>query len=106
MGVSRAFVSQFPGSPVPLEFPYSIIYVPAAFPMVTANNECRSLRSRLKWGGNILVLKHGKRKPVINMEREDGYLVDLLVSAYVLYSRNIFCANSCRLRYIEGRLLT
>ncbi|KAJ7036748.1 hypothetical protein C8F04DRAFT_1257628 [Mycena alexandri] len=31
--------------------------------------------------GNILVVKHGKRKPVINVEKEDSTLVDLLVSA-------------------------
>jgi hypothetical protein len=81
MAVGRALVTRFPGSGVPLEFAYSIIYVPRDSPVASGENRCGSIRSDSKWSGNILVLKHGKRKPVINMEREDAYLVDNIVSA-------------------------
>jgi hypothetical protein len=49
----------------------------------TDTNTCRSLRSKLEWHGNILVVKHGKRKPIINVDREDAFLVDSIVTAYV-----------------------
>ncbi|KAJ6476673.1 hypothetical protein C8R47DRAFT_1220165 [Mycena vitilis] len=83
MSVGRLRVNTLPGSSVPLEFSYSIVYVPPSSPLVNGENRCASLRSRVRWEGNILVLKHGKRKPVINMEREDAYLVDSIVSACI-----------------------
>ncbi|KAJ7153793.1 hypothetical protein C8R46DRAFT_897569, partial [Mycena filopes] len=81
MAVGRVNVASLPGSRVPLEFAYYIIYVPQSSGFPVPPNECRSLRSNRVWNGNILVLKQGKRKAVINVEKEDAFLVDALVSS-------------------------
>ncbi|KAJ7033613.1 hypothetical protein C8F04DRAFT_1184053 [Mycena alexandri] len=81
MAVGRQRVTTCPGSLVRLEFAYSVIYVPPTSASECAVNQCSSLRAATEWKGNILVLKHGKRKPVINMEAEDAFLVDTIVSA-------------------------
>ncbi|KAJ7148133.1 hypothetical protein C8R43DRAFT_1129276 [Mycena crocata] len=82
--IGRLTISHSPGTNVPLEFKYSIIYVPPTSPIHGAGelNQCVELRGG-QWFGNILVVKHGKRKAVINMEQEDTFLVDNLVSACI-----------------------
>ncbi|KAJ7025252.1 hypothetical protein C8F04DRAFT_1269373 [Mycena alexandri] len=85
MDVGRVLAKSMPNTLVSLAHSYSIIYVPPGGPVVHNVNTCGSLRATKDWGGNILVLKHGKRKPVINVEKEDASLVDLLVSAYIDY---------------------
>ncbi|KAJ7020409.1 hypothetical protein C8F04DRAFT_1275125 [Mycena alexandri] len=81
MNVGRVLASSLPNTLVSLEHSYFIIYVPPAGQVAHDVNACRALRSTSEWAGNILVVKHGKRKPVINVEKEDSTLVDLLVSA-------------------------
>ncbi|KAJ6473620.1 hypothetical protein C8R47DRAFT_1221427 [Mycena vitilis] len=85
MSIGRVFVHDLPNTDTPLEFQYSIIYVPPTSPgnLRVPRNKCPALRSDVDWRGNILVLKHGKRKAVINMEQEDGSLVDSIVNAYL-----------------------
>ncbi|KAJ7039423.1 hypothetical protein C8F04DRAFT_1255125 [Mycena alexandri] len=73
-------VDMLPQSSISLGHSYSIIYVPPAQAVVSVVNTCRSLRALRPFTGNILVVKHGKRKPVINMEKEDSSLVDCIVS--------------------------
>ncbi|KAJ7018244.1 hypothetical protein C8F04DRAFT_1252907 [Mycena alexandri] len=80
MAAGRVQVDRLPQSSVPFEHSYSIIYVPPSQPIASSVNSCRSLRSAVQWRGNILVVKHGKRKPVINMDGDDAVLVDMLVS--------------------------
>ncbi|KAJ7601310.1 hypothetical protein DFH06DRAFT_1353400 [Mycena polygramma] len=85
MSIGRVLVTKLPNTDTPLEFTYSIIYVPPASPgnlRVTRNN-CPALRSDVEWRGNILVVKHGKRKAIINVEPEDASLVDSIVNAYL-----------------------
>ncbi|KAJ7026059.1 hypothetical protein C8F04DRAFT_1268530 [Mycena alexandri] len=83
MAAGRVQVDRLPQSSVPFEHSYSIIYVPPSQPIASSVNSCRSLRSAVQWRGNILVVKHGKRKPVINMDGDDAVLVDMLVSDYL-----------------------
>jgi hypothetical protein len=83
MGVGHLLVTTLPRSLVPLEFSYSIFYVPPGRGHPIPPNKCGSIRSDQAWDGNILVVKRGKRKAVINMEREDAFLVDNIVSVYV-----------------------
>ncbi|KAJ7933878.1 hypothetical protein B0H13DRAFT_2306294 [Mycena leptocephala] len=83
MGEGHLLVSTLPGSIVPLEFSYSLFYVPRGRAEHLVDNKCGAIRSDTPWNGNILVVKHGKRKPVINMEREDAFLVDSIVSACI-----------------------
>ncbi|KAJ7042220.1 hypothetical protein C8F04DRAFT_932405, partial [Mycena alexandri] len=64
MNRGRVLVDTFPNSTVALDHYYSIIYVPQVPPVGGNINRCRSLRVSTKWAGNILVVKHGKRKPV------------------------------------------
>ncbi|KAJ7017935.1 hypothetical protein C8F04DRAFT_1199716 [Mycena alexandri] len=80
MGAGRVFVDRLPQSSLAFNHPYSIIYVPPTQPTTGIVNTCNSLRALNAWTGNILVVKHGKRKPVINVEKEDSLLVDMLVS--------------------------
>jgi hypothetical protein len=85
MNIGHLLVTSLPGSSVPLKFSYSLFYVPrdrATFPDI--RNGCGSIRGEHDWQGNILVVKQGKRKPAINMEREDAFLVDNIVSTYVV----------------------
>ncbi|KAJ7156445.1 hypothetical protein C8R43DRAFT_1125643 [Mycena crocata] len=83
LSVGRLTLNHFPGTDVPLEFSYSIIYVPPSSPVNSEANVCSILRGPDEWRGNVLVVKHGKRKAVINMEREDTFLVDNLVNACI-----------------------
>ncbi|KAJ7643145.1 hypothetical protein DFH06DRAFT_1333928 [Mycena polygramma] len=85
MSVGRIFVDKLPNTGTILEFPFSIVYVPPASPGSTRipRNKCAALRTDNEWRGNILVLKHGKRKAVINVEPEDASLVDNIVNAYL-----------------------
>ncbi|KAJ7177014.1 hypothetical protein C8R46DRAFT_1213575 [Mycena filopes] len=86
--VGRILVSTLPGSNVPLEFQYSIIYVPPNALPPFPSNACRSIRGSTQWHGNVLVLKHGKRKAVINMEKEDAFLVDSILSSLSVAGRS------------------
>ncbi|KAJ7120673.1 hypothetical protein C8R43DRAFT_1136624 [Mycena crocata] len=76
-------VHHFPGSNVPLEFQYTIVFVPRDFQDEDRVNTCKSLRSTKAWHDNVLVIKHGKRKAIIGMEREDSSLVDMIVSEFI-----------------------
>ncbi|KAJ7891176.1 hypothetical protein B0H13DRAFT_2340664 [Mycena leptocephala] len=73
-------VTHFPGTKIPLEFCYTIFYVPRAARESRVVNQCLSLRANKRWFENVLVVKHGKRKAIINMDREDTFLVDNIVS--------------------------
>jgi hypothetical protein len=81
MGVGRILVDKFPNTLIPLEFSYTIIFVPSTYALPGSVNKCPVFRCEKEWHGNILVVKHGKRKPVINMEAEDASLVDNIVNA-------------------------
>ncbi|KAJ7911251.1 hypothetical protein B0H13DRAFT_2328464 [Mycena leptocephala] len=83
MGVGHLLVTTLPRSLVPLEFSYSIFYVPPGRGHPIPPNNCGSIRSDQAWDGNILIVKRGKRKAVINMEREDAFLVDNIVSVCI-----------------------
>ncbi|KAJ6498666.1 hypothetical protein DFH09DRAFT_1203919 [Mycena vulgaris] len=84
MSVGRVHVTHFPpGSPTPLEFGYSLFFAPLAAGTSDIPNCCGAIRADVEWRGNILVVKHGKRKAVINVDREDGLLVDAIVNAYI-----------------------
>ncbi|KAJ6460674.1 hypothetical protein C8R47DRAFT_1226174 [Mycena vitilis] len=77
----RLILTNFPGTSIPLEFSYTVFFVPRG--SSGSINLCGSLRCTSAWAGNILVVKCGKRKAVINMEKEDTYLVDNIVSACI-----------------------
>jgi hypothetical protein len=100
MNIGHLLVTALPGSSVPLEFSYSLFYVPRGRGFPVIRNACGSIRGEHDWQGNILVVKRGKRKPAINMEREDAFLVDSIVSAYVValwchaISVNSFCVDA------------
>lgn len=83
MSVGRLYVDTFPlGSSFKLEFAYTIFYVPQhSTPPQTNLNTCKPIvRAGRPWFGNILVVRHGKRDPVIGVDRWDGLLVDVIVS--------------------------
>ncbi|KAJ7844554.1 hypothetical protein B0H13DRAFT_2364147 [Mycena leptocephala] len=84
MGVGRILVDKFPNTRIPLEFAYTIIFVPSTYTLPGSVNKCPVFRCEKEWHGNILVVKHGKRKPVINMDAEDASLVDNIVNAGAL----------------------
>ncbi|KAJ7819541.1 hypothetical protein B0H13DRAFT_1921717 [Mycena leptocephala] len=83
MGIGRILVDKFPNTRIPLEFSYTIIFVPSTYTLPGSVNKCPVFRCEKQWYGNILVVKHGKRKPVINMEAEDASLVDNIVNATI-----------------------
>ncbi|KAJ7657397.1 hypothetical protein DFH06DRAFT_1131885 [Mycena polygramma] len=87
MGVGRIQVDNLPNTDTALEFSYSIIYVPPSSPgnVRVARNRCPALRTDVDWRGNILVVKHGKRKAIINVEPEDASLVDGIVNACAFF---------------------
>lgn len=83
MSIGRLKVDSFPlGSTVKLPYSYTIFYVPQnALPPQTELNLCPPIvRAGVPWYGNILVMRHGTRKPVINMDRYDSRLVDVIVA--------------------------
>jgi hypothetical protein len=88
MSVGHLIVKTMPNSCVPLKFQYSIFYVPQEEGREDYVNGCCALLTKKPWRGNILVVKRGKRKAAINMEREDAFLVDTLVSKCVAFLRN------------------
>ncbi|KAJ6525413.1 hypothetical protein B0H19DRAFT_380843 [Mycena capillaripes] len=80
--VGRLRVNNFPlGSTVPLEFPYTVFYVPQnVLPAQTNLNTCPPIvHAGVDWYGNVLVIRHGKRNPVIGMEKWDARLVDVML---------------------------
>lgn len=91
--IGRLHVTTFPlDSGILLEFPYTVFYIPQnALPPQTLLNTCPCVvRAGTPWHGNILVVRHGKRDPVIGMDKWDGRLVDVIVARYVI--RFISCS--------------
>ncbi|KAJ7699761.1 hypothetical protein B0H16DRAFT_1749282 [Mycena metata] len=82
MATGRVMVDRLPDSELAFNHSYSIIYVPPVQNVTSGLNSCPALRSTSAWTGNILVVKHGKRKPIINVEKEDSLLVDMIVSDF------------------------
>ncbi|KAJ7884807.1 hypothetical protein B0H14DRAFT_3740885 [Mycena olivaceomarginata] len=83
MSVGRVVVETVPlGSTFQLPYAYTIFFVPQdALPLGTALNECPPIvRAGVPWYGNILVVRHGIRKPVRNMDHGDTRLVDTIVA--------------------------
>jgi hypothetical protein len=78
--MSTGHITTLPGSRVPLKFAYSIFFVQEIDGHDEQVNSCLALKATKTWRGNILVVKRGSRKAVINMEREDAFLVDNIVS--------------------------
>ncbi|KAJ7158196.1 hypothetical protein C8R43DRAFT_948513 [Mycena crocata] len=73
---ASARVANFPGSSVPLDFQYTIVFVPRDRQDDDRPNTCKALRTGKPWHDNILVFKHGKRKAIIGMTSEDAFMVD------------------------------
>ncbi|KAK6967154.1 hypothetical protein R3P38DRAFT_2589370, partial [Favolaschia claudopus] len=70
---------------VQLPYSYSIFYAPQTdLPPNTPINECPPIkRTGITWYGNILVMRHGTRKPVINVAEKDALLVDVILARHV-----------------------
>ncbi|KAJ7649353.1 hypothetical protein DFH06DRAFT_1134974 [Mycena polygramma] len=83
MAVGRVKVTRLMA--MPLEYAYTIIYVPPTTAASTPVNTCPVLKDEPEWHGNILVVKHGKKKVVINVDPEDGRLVDLMIRTHIRY---------------------
>ncbi|KAK6967139.1 hypothetical protein R3P38DRAFT_2589377 [Favolaschia claudopus] len=69
---------------VPLPYAYTIFYAPQSdLPPNTNVNECPPVkRAGITWYGNILVVRHGLRKAVINVAEKDALLVDVIITRY------------------------
>ncbi|KAJ7648253.1 hypothetical protein DFH06DRAFT_1332489 [Mycena polygramma] len=81
--IGRLLVTHFPGTLVPLEFAYTVFFVPPRSSVSSPDNNCGCLRSSNSWSGNVLVIKNGKRKAVINVEKDNALLVDSIVNAVI-----------------------
>ncbi|KAJ7291901.1 hypothetical protein C8J57DRAFT_1492375 [Mycena rebaudengoi] len=105
--LDHVYVDVFPPfSNIHLETGYSIVYcVPEDDDSGSVNNN-RGLVNRRMHKHNILVVRHGHRKPVVNMREAEAMLVDTIVSTYVVCFKrktiNVF--KDCR-RYLEMGLL-
>ncbi|KAJ6554134.1 hypothetical protein B0H10DRAFT_2123487 [Mycena sp. CBHHK59/15] len=87
MSIGRLRVDNFPiGSPLPLDYSYTIFYIPQTdLPAWIPLNTCPPVvRAGVPWYGNILVVRHGRRKAVVNIEDYDARLVDLIVASFIL----------------------
>ncbi|KAJ6576489.1 hypothetical protein DFH09DRAFT_1311171 [Mycena vulgaris] len=92
MSVGRVRITTLPGSAVPLEFAYTIYFVPPGSG-TGIPNACGALKlAGSGWYDNILVIKHGKRKAAIHVEREDAYLVDSIVRSVFTFPRDFLPA--------------
>ncbi|KAJ6580304.1 hypothetical protein B0H10DRAFT_905118 [Mycena sp. CBHHK59/15] len=86
MSIGRLYVDTFPlGSSFKLEFAYTVFYVPQqSLPHQTNLNRCRPVvHAGVPWYGNILVVRHGKRDPLIGIDRRDGHLVDVIIASLI-----------------------
>ncbi|KAJ7154984.1 hypothetical protein C8R43DRAFT_1126374 [Mycena crocata] len=83
-----------PDSNNKLPFAYSIFYVPPGRSLTGARNKCPHLRAGVDWIDNILVVKHGKRDAVINVEDSDAMLVDSIVSYFFLLTAALSCIDN------------
>ncbi|KAJ6560614.1 hypothetical protein DFH09DRAFT_1364769 [Mycena vulgaris] len=84
LAIGRVLVTHFPAdSTTPLEFPYTIFFRPRNTVFPGQKNACGSIRAAADWYENVLVVKHGKRKAVINVDREDAMLVDAIVNTFI-----------------------
>ncbi|KAJ7073359.1 hypothetical protein B0H15DRAFT_957270 [Mycena belliarum] len=83
MSIGRLMFDSFPlGLPFKLEYSYTIFYDSLQY--LTPVNNCPPIRkSGTLWYGNILVVRHGLRKPVINVDREDARLIDIIVTSLI-----------------------
>ncbi|KAJ7231244.1 hypothetical protein C8J57DRAFT_1251323 [Mycena rebaudengoi] len=66
-----------------LEHQFTIIFVPPSRRPGGPINRNSALCSAVTWYSNILVLKHGKHKAVVNMVDSEGKLVDNIVACYI-----------------------
>ncbi|KAJ6447544.1 hypothetical protein C8R45DRAFT_1115833 [Mycena sanguinolenta] len=90
MALGRLYIDTFPvDSSFRLEFPYTVYYTPqTVLPSNTPLNSCAPiLRANLPWYGNILVVRHGKRDPVVGMTRWDYRLVDVILQSLISTGR-------------------
>ncbi|KAJ7290796.1 hypothetical protein C8J57DRAFT_1213435 [Mycena rebaudengoi] len=71
-----------PSSRLLLKRAFTIIFVPQSRRSSQPLNNNGSLGNTRPWHGNILVIKHGKRKPFINVKECEGDLVDNIVSTW------------------------
>ncbi|KAK6984012.1 hypothetical protein R3P38DRAFT_2576929, partial [Favolaschia claudopus] len=71
---------------IKLPYAYTIFYAPQTdLPPNTLLNECPPVKQAgVPWYGNILVMRHGSRKAVINVKECDALLVDVIVARYGL----------------------
>ncbi|KAJ7270195.1 hypothetical protein C8J57DRAFT_1303541 [Mycena rebaudengoi] len=80
----RVRVTEYPPlSGLILEYPYTIIFVPPSRRPGGPINNNPDLRTSVRWYGNILVLKHGKRKAVVNMLESEGKFIDNIVACHI-----------------------
>ncbi|KAJ7202263.1 hypothetical protein C8J57DRAFT_1260282 [Mycena rebaudengoi] len=70
-----------PSSRLLLKRTFTDIFVPQSRRPSQPFNNNGSLSNMRPWHGNILVIKHGKRKPFINVKECEGDLVDNIVNA-------------------------
>jgi hypothetical protein len=94
-----------PQSSLQLANDYTILFVPPSRRPGTPLNENPALRTSVPWFGNILVLKHGQRKPIINMLKSEGMFIDNIVTWCVPSSFIFFAVPHSCFSYIEMGLL-
>ncbi|KAJ7488609.1 hypothetical protein B0H11DRAFT_2278519 [Mycena galericulata] len=83
MSLGRLRIDHFPyASGFKLDYSYTVFYVPqTSVPAHIPLNRCPPIeRAQIPWYGNILVVRHGRRKPVINVDPMDARLVDLIIA--------------------------
>ncbi|KAJ7748834.1 hypothetical protein DFH07DRAFT_962038 [Mycena maculata] len=86
MNIGRLYVDTFPlGSTLRLDYAYTIFYVPqrGISTHVPLNTCPPILRANVPWYGNILVVRHGRRKPVINVDFMDAHLIELILASFI-----------------------
>ncbi|KAJ6623252.1 hypothetical protein B0H10DRAFT_2010641 [Mycena sp. CBHHK59/15] len=86
MSIGRLTVDSFPpGSTFKMPFVYTLFWVPQdTLPLQPRRNTCPAvLLAGVPWYCNILVVRHGTRKPIISMDRWDAHLVDIIVASFI-----------------------
>ncbi|KAJ7237598.1 hypothetical protein C8J57DRAFT_1529147 [Mycena rebaudengoi] len=68
------------GTGLLLEHEFTIFFVPPSRHPTMPINHNRSLCTTVPWYGNVLVVKHGTCKPVINVIESEGKLIDNIVT--------------------------
>ncbi|KAJ7725231.1 hypothetical protein DFH07DRAFT_783065 [Mycena maculata] len=84
MSLGRLRIDHFPyASDFKLDYSYTVFYVPqTSVPAHIPVNRCPAIeRAQIPWYGNILVVRHGHRNPVINVDPMDARLVDLIIAS-------------------------